>query len=135
MLYKDTLREWCPWFFLMDHPNYTRWVSVHVMDMDNLEKANPDVYEEFNTEGRFTVSVSGRPFSTIGLDQNHEQLNAKLKDDWDNTGSLGDKLKKLLVSGPEISRLLDDFEEKEDIIIREFHHSADVASQKGLPKM
>ena len=85
MLYKDTLREWCPWFFLMDHPNYTRWVSVHVMDMDNLEKANPDVYEEFNTEGRFMVSVSGRPFSTIGLDQNHEQLNAKLKEYWDNT--------------------------------------------------
>ena len=49
--------------------------------MTMLKTTNSGVYEAFNEFGCFVVSRSKRPFSSMGLDQRHEQHNKDIKDD------------------------------------------------------
>ena len=110
-LYKDTLLLISPWMFLLDHHNYARWLPVHIRSMINLDSEQPILYEEF-LKGHFTVQKSNRKFSRIGSDHTHEQLNAKIK----GVGGAicmtenDSALQRWLISGPEISRLIDEFE-------------------------
>ena len=109
--YKDSLLLICPWMFLLDHHNYARWLPIHIRSMINLESEQPMLYEEF-LKGHFTVQKSNRKFSRIGSDHNHEQLNAKIKG---AGGAIGltendSTLQRWVISGPEISRLIDEFE-------------------------
>ena len=69
-----------PWFFVLDHVNYSRWLPVHVRDMLMLQAKCPDVYREFQ-RGASTAKKTTRPFSAISLDQAHEQVNALVKGD------------------------------------------------------
>ena len=136
-LYKETVKDWCPWFFSLNHTNYARWTPVHSLDMDNLQETAPDIHHEYEVNGHFTVSVTGRNFSTIALDQNHEQQNCKLKGEGQIVGKTQDpvQLQSLLVCTPEISRLVDEYEAKNETIYnRLFHHSSDPASQKRFIK-
>ena len=48
----------------MDHTNYARWATVHVMDMLTLEEQHPTLYNEF-IQGGFTVQKTDRLFSNI----------------------------------------------------------------------
>lgn len=47
-LYIPTLLEMIPWFFALGHYNYARWISVHIRDMQNLQKLNPATWKHFN---------------------------------------------------------------------------------------
>ena len=69
-----------PWFFVLDHVNYSRWLPVHVCDMVMLQAKCPYVYREFQ-RGAFTAKKTKRPFSAISLDQAREQVNALVKGD------------------------------------------------------
>ena len=69
-----------PWVFAMDHINYVRWLSVHIHDMCNLHEKHSSVYEQF-CAGSFVVTKTQQPFSSMALDQLHEQLNAQVKGD------------------------------------------------------
>ena len=62
------------WYFSMDHYNYARWLSVHLFDLVQLQYTLPDVYEHFN-KGHFTFQKTRSQFSSITLDQVHEQNN------------------------------------------------------------
>ena len=82
--------------------------------MSNLEFTAPRLYEEFNT-GNFSFQKTVRNFSTYAPDQFHEQNNEKLKglgrathplNRPDSTG-----LEEWGTSGPELVRLLSEFEE------------------------
>ena len=42
-LYKDSLTMLIPWLFALDHPNYARWLPIHVRDMMALESIAPSV--------------------------------------------------------------------------------------------
>ena len=64
--------------FSFDHHNYARWLSVHITEMDNLHKNHSSLHNEFSRR-KFTVQKTNRKFSRIGLEHNHEQLNAKVK--------------------------------------------------------
>ena len=66
--------------FSFDHPNYARWMSVHVRDMASLKMTHPQVAVAFE-DGHFTVHKSNHAFSAIALDQAHEQNNAIVKGD------------------------------------------------------
>lgn len=79
-LYLHSIRALLPWFFSLDHANYSRWLSVHLRDLVNLEKQQPDLYKHFES-GKFVARKSNRPFTGIALDQAHEQVNALLKGD------------------------------------------------------
>ena len=56
-------------------------MSVNHLDMESLSKTNPDIFFEFSNNGNFVVSRTRNPFSSMGLDQRHEQLNKDIKGD------------------------------------------------------
>ena len=109
-LFVQSLTELVPWFFSLDHYNYSRWISVYLRDMVTLSHLHTQVYEEFMA-GHFTVQKTNH-FSTIAIDQAHEQNNAVVKGDGgavDLTKSHA-ALQRWMVSGPEIARLVNEFE-------------------------
>lgn len=110
-LYVDTLSKMTPWFFALDHPNYARWLSIHIRDMCMLKDVNPEVHIEFQN-GAFTINKTGNPFSSMAIDQAHEQNNAMVKDDGGAVGLTENPgaLRRWMVSGPEISRMINEFE-------------------------
>ena len=100
-----------PWLFALDHTNYARWMPVHLHDLGALQKRRPEVYQEL-VKGAFTVRMSCRSFSAIAIDQAHEQNNALVKGDG---GAIGltespEALRRWMVSGPEIARIVGEFE-------------------------
>lgn len=110
-LYIDTLTNLAPWFFVMDRTHYARWLSVHIRDMTELSHKNPDVFKEF-IAGKFTVNKSNRSFSAMAIDQAHEQMNAAVKGDGGAIGLTENEnaLRRWLIAGPEIARILQEFE-------------------------
>ena len=111
VLYVECLQKLAPWFFVCDQTHYARWLSVHLRDMLCIRTAHPDVYEQF-VKGNFTVVKSNHKFSRIAVDQAHEQLNASLKGDGGAVGLTENDaaLCRWTVTGPEIVRLLEQFE-------------------------
>ena len=73
-LYIQTLKEMAPLWFALDHPNYARWVPVHIADMENLSDS-----QKSDLHKGWTFSRSSRPFSAMPLDQAYEQNNAIVK--------------------------------------------------------
>lgn len=111
-LYIASQTELVPWFFALDHPNYARWLPVHMRDMSSLQERCPDVFREFK-RAAFTAKKTGRPFSAISLDQVHEQINALVKGDGGAVGLTENPgaLRRRMVTGPEIARQVDEFED------------------------
>ena len=111
-LYVVTLQGLLPWFFALDQTNYARWLSVHIRDMLLLPKSHPYIYNKFEC-GFFTVAKSSRKFSSMSIDQAHEQLNALIKGDGGAVGlmSVDASLHRWTIAGPEIVRILKEFEE------------------------
>ena len=110
-LYILTLMKIVPWMFALDHHNYARWLPVYINEMSQLQQNHPRVYAEF-LKGKFSVQKSNRKFSRIAADQNHEQMNAKIKEVGGAIGLTENEtaLQRWLICGPEISQLLDEFE-------------------------
>ena len=69
-----------PWMFAFYHTNYARRRPIHIKDMTQLKETVPLVYEKFN-KGNFVVQKSTHGFSTMAMDQAHEQMNDLLKGD------------------------------------------------------
>jgi len=110
-LYVKSVVELAPWFFALDHQNYARWICVHLRDMLSLSVCHPYIHQQF-VSGKFTVRKTGRAFSAIALDHAHEQMNASVKG---TAGAIGltersNALLRWMVSGPEIARVLTEFE-------------------------
>ena len=101
---------------------------MHINEMSHLEQNHPGVYQEF-LKGKFSVQKSNRKFSGIAADQNHEQMNAKIKGFGGAIGLTENKtaLQGWLICGPEISRLLDEFESTNKDVnhVREHHGFSD----------
>ena len=102
-----------PWVFALDHVNYARWLSIHIRDMSSLPNVLPSIYREFSS-GRFVAHKTMRPFSAIALDQAHEQVNAMVKGDGGAVGLTGNAsaLRRWMIAGPELSRMIQEFEGK-----------------------
>ena len=124
-LYIESLTNMAPWFFALDRTHYARWVPVHIRDMTQLSHINASVLSEFMA-GKFTVNKTGRAFSSIAIDQAHEQLNAAVKGDGGIIGLTENEtaLRRWLIAGPEIARLLDDFESssQQSVSFTPVHH-------------
>ena len=101
--------------------------------MCTLPTLHPTVYQEF-LAGKFVGQKTGRLFSSIALDQMHEQLNAVLKGDGGITGLTehAAQLMKHMVIGPEYSQLIQEFESstKDDLK----HHEQYEMFQKSYKK-
>lgn len=111
ILFRECLKEMMPWFFLLDHHHYARWLSIHLKDLYDAEIELPDIHRSF-ISGQFVIRKSNRIFSAISVDQAHEQNNAVVKGDGGAVGLTQDPsaLRRWMVSGPEISRLIQEFE-------------------------
>ncbi len=104
-----------PWYFTLDHTYYARWTSVHLHDMISLEQSHPSIYAEF-ANGNFVVKKSKRSFSTISIDQAHEQNNTIMKGDGGAIGLTENStaLHRWMVSGPEMTRLIGEFQTSDE---------------------
>lgn len=83
---------------------------VHLGDMVALKVAHPDVHKNF-PEGKFTVKKTTHSFSSIAIDQAHEQNNACVKGDGGAVGLTENPaaLRCWMVSGPEMARVIGEF--------------------------
>ena len=79
-LCKESIKSLLPWFSALYHTNYSRWLSVHLIDMFKLEKINIDIATAFKN-GMFVVNKTRRKFSSIGIDHAHDQNNKCIKGD------------------------------------------------------
>ena len=95
----------------MDHINYSRSLSIHLRDITSPSTLHPSVYTHFS-EGRFVAHRTTRSFSGMALDQAHEQLNALVKGEGGAEGLTENDaaLRRWMFAGPEISRMIQEFE-------------------------
>ena len=79
--------------------------------MVNLEKVHPYTAVEFN-KGNFTVHKTRQVFSSMPIDQAHEQNNATVKGEGGAVGltQSPEALRRCMVSGPEVARMTTEFE-------------------------
>ena len=137
-MYLDALTELVPWFFALDHTNYARWVPVHLRDMAELPKTHPNTYRGFNA-GHFTVQKTKRIFSSIPIDQAHEQNNALVKGDGGAVGLTDNPsaLRRWMIAGPEIARVIEEFEGSElsgNGRVDTHHHDQTASVQKAFAR-
>ena len=133
-LYVQSLIELLPWFFVLDCTHYARWLSIHVHDMQQLADNHPEVFSAFQ-KGKFTVYKSERKFSAMPIDQAHEQLNASVKGDGGVIGLTQNDtaLHRWIVYGPEVARLLSEFEAKSILAQGSIlHHEQQLAAQQSF---
>ena len=95
----------------MDQPNYAKRLSVHYRDMCVLQSTHPSVYKYFSN-GCFVVHKTTKLFSSIALSHCHEQVNAVVKGEGGAVGLTENPaaLRRWMVAGPELSRMLQEFE-------------------------
>lgn len=77
-LFVNILELLVPLFFTLDHPNYARWVPIHIRDMKSLPES---IRREFQDHHHWVLSKTCNKFSAIPLDQAHEQENKQVKGD------------------------------------------------------
>ena len=121
--------------FALDSQNYARWLSVHYRDMCELPFKHPDLCTEFQ-KGFFVVRKTQKVFSSIALDQAHEQVNAMVKGGGGAVGLTENPaaLRRWMVAGPEISRMLDEFEGANSANETPTHHEQKPAVQSAFAK-
>lgn len=94
--------------FAVNHQHYARLASVHLRDMITTDSLHPAIAKEFTVNKR-----RSKPFSAIGLDHAHEQLNARVKGVGGAVGLTenADALRRWMVAGPEVARVVTEFEQ------------------------
>ena len=102
-----TLQKIVPLFFALYHQNYARWIPIFIRDLECL----PDSIQEEFKKGHWTITRNNCRFSSLPIDQAHEQANKRVKG---VGGIIGltenlDMLERWIMTGPEISRVVEDF--------------------------
>ena len=69
-LYVVSLKSLKKWFFALDHYNYARWLSVHLLDLLSLENSLPRIYQNFK-DRHFPFQKSNRNFLALPFNQVH----------------------------------------------------------------
>ena len=75
-LYSFALFEVIPIFFMTNHHNYARWMSLYSLDLANLETSQPDLQKSL-TEGGFNVNRTGKSFASVPVDMALQQTVAE----------------------------------------------------------
>ena len=109
VMYLAALTELVPWFHALDHTAYARWIPVHLRDMAVLPMKHPGVAREFGA-GNFTERKTKNVFSSIPIDQAHEQNNALIKGDGGAVGLTDNPsaLLRWMIAGPEVARAIEE---------------------------
>ena len=130
-MYLAALTELVPWFHALDHTHYARWIPVHLRDMAALPMKHPGVAREFGA-GNFTVRKTKNVFSSIPIDQAHEQNNALIKGDGGAVGLTDNPsaLLRWMITGPEAARAIEELGRREDTR----HHDQTPSVQTSFTK-
>ena len=106
-LYIESLECLAPWFFCMDRTNYARWIPIHIRDMKSLTN---QMHEELAKY--WVIQKTKHKFSSIPLDQAHEQNNELIKGSGGAVGLTENPMafRRWMVAGPEQARLIQEFE-------------------------
>ena len=70
-LYVEVMYKLLSWYFIYDHYNYARWLTIHWFDLYTIQTKYPDVYD-FLSKGNFSFQKPERQFLRMGLDQIHK---------------------------------------------------------------
>ena len=108
-LYVQVLEKLAPLFFALDHVNYARWIPVHIRDMKSL----PDpIKEQFEEQCHWVLSKTNNAFSSIPIDQAHEQENAYVKGSGGCIGLTENPVafRRWMLAGSELAKLQRQFE-------------------------
>ena len=110
-MYVDTLIQIMCCFFALNHTNYSRWLPVHIRDMQELPVKHPNIASEFES-GKFIVQKTTHAFSAMGLGQGYKQNNEMVKGDGGAIGLLESPqvLHRWMIGGPEIAQFDHEFE-------------------------
>ena len=114
-MYVDVLTHICPWMFALDHVHYARWLPVFIKTLRELDVRHPEIYNEF-MNGKFVTQKSNKPFSSLSDD--HIQCNRNVKDHGGTVGIMTNptSLVRWMVAGPEISRMVKEYEDLVGIV-------------------
>ena len=120
-------------FFSLDHQNYARWLPVHLRDMMALTSIAPSVAEKFE-DGKFVIRKSHSKFSSIAIDQAHKLNNKLVKGDGGPIGLTENmiQLQRWMVSGPEMARLINEFESAQEEIKRDQSEGPDIRHREQV---
>ncbi|CAG2222711.1 unnamed protein product [Mytilus edulis] len=110
-----------------DHPNYTRWIPIHVRDKFAFDTIAPSIATEFES-GNFVVHKTLSTFSAIAIDQAHEQNNKLVKGEGGVIGLTenASQLLRWIVCGPEMARAVNEFELSQELIKHEQSKGPDI---------
>ena len=135
-LYVEALESLAPWSFALDHTNYARWLPIHIRDMKCLPRP---VQESFRK--CWVISKSSNTFSSIPIDQAHEQNNASVKGSGGAVGLTESPVafRRWMVAGPEIARVLQEFESQlkgeTNVDEKNKHHEQGLSNRKPFKVM
>ncbi len=106
-MYIQTLKKLVQLMFALDHHNYARWLSIHIRDMMLLEQMHPDIFVEF-CRSFFMINKTGNTFSSISVEQVHEQNNALVKGDGGPVGLTENHqaMNRWMLAGPETAQVI-----------------------------
>ena len=130
-LYVETLESLAPWSFALDHTNYARWLPIHIRDMKCLPRP---VQESFRK--CWVISKSSNTFSSIPIDQAHEQNKASVKGSGGAVGLTESPVafRRWMVAGPETARVLQEFKSQlkgeTNVDEKNKHHEQGLSKQK-----
>ncbi|XP_068756859.1 uncharacterized protein [Montipora capricornis] len=130
-LYVESLESLAPWSFTLDHTNYARWLPIHIRDMKCLPGPVQQILREC-----WVISKSSNTFSSIPIDQAHEQNNARVKGSGGAVGLTESPVafRRWMVAGPEIARVLQEFESQlkgeTNVDEKKKHHEQGLSTQK-----
>ena len=65
-----SMKLMAPTFTAFDHPNYLRLIADHIADVLTM----PATILSILKKGGFAVSICGRPWHSVGIDEAHEML-------------------------------------------------------------
>ena len=132
-LYVQALTQIVPWMFAMNLPIYSRWLSVHIHNMTELPVKHPEVFQQFSN-GSFVVHKMQILFSSIALDHAHEQVNAMVKGDGGVVGLTESReaLRRWMIAGPEVARMVQEFEEMTSSPEDHNHHEQKQGIQRAF---
>ena len=110
-LYVESLNDLVPCFFALDRQNCDIWTPVHIRDMESLPAS---IHKEFEEPGKWVVLNSRHRFSSIQIDQTHEQNNDLVKRSGSAVGLTENPsaVNKWMITGPKQARLLKVFDQE-----------------------
>ena len=114
-LYLVSLYRMLPWFFALDQYNYARCATIYCFDMGLLKHRYPNEYNEFAAQNLFLKT--NKQFSRMALDQLRERNSKYIKSVSGATSLINQQDDLALVRwelcGPELCRIIEEFEEVE----------------------